>query len=90
MVPWSLIEEGCLRIQVKVVLSIKWENRHYHFEIKQEYKYFWIEEIQSDSIVQLLAYHFINKVSEENQRKHYQKFTSLIEYFYSLQIFRQR
>ncbi|KAM3718069.1 Breast cancer anti-estrogen resistance protein [Dirofilaria immitis] len=48
--------------QIKTVLSIKWNNRHYHFVIKKSGKYFTIEELQFDSIIHLISFYFISKV----------------------------
>ncbi|KAK6107395.1 SH2 domain family protein [Brugia pahangi] len=48
-------------LQIKVVLSVKWNNRHYHFGIKKNGTYFSIEELQFDSIVQLISFYFTSK-----------------------------
>uniref|UniRef100_A0A1I8ESV6 SH2 domain-containing protein n=1 Tax=Wuchereria bancrofti TaxID=6293 RepID=A0A1I8ESV6_WUCBA len=48
-------------LQIKVVLSVKWNNRHYHFRIKKNGTYFSIEELQFDNIVQLISFYFASK-----------------------------
>ncbi|VDK69244.1 unnamed protein product [Onchocerca ochengi] len=48
-------------LQIKTVLSVKWNNRHYHFEVKKSDEYFAIEELQFDSIVHLISFYFASK-----------------------------
>ncbi|OZC12077.1 SH2 domain protein [Onchocerca flexuosa] len=48
-------------LQIKTVLSVKWNNRHYHFGIKKNDEYFAIEELQFDSIVHLISFYFVSK-----------------------------
>ncbi|EFO14889.1 hypothetical protein LOAG_13626, partial [Loa loa] len=50
-------------LQIKPVLSVKWNNKHYHFGIKKIGAYFTIEELLFDNIIQLISFYFTSKVS---------------------------
>ncbi|VDM26109.1 unnamed protein product [Toxocara canis] len=45
---------------LKVVLSAKWEGRHYHFEIRERHGFFCVEEVYFDSVVNLVR-HYLSK-----------------------------
>lgn len=44
------------------MLSIKWNDKHYHFGIKKSGEYFTVEELLFDNIIQLISFYFTTKV----------------------------
>uniref|UniRef100_A0A915BNI4 SH2 domain-containing protein n=1 Tax=Parascaris univalens TaxID=6257 RepID=A0A915BNI4_PARUN len=45
---------------LKAVLSVRWNGRHYHFEIRERHGFFSVEEVRFDSIVSLIQ-HYLSK-----------------------------
>ncbi|VDK79303.1 unnamed protein product [Litomosoides sigmodontis] len=58
-----------LDLKIKTVLSVKWNNRHYHFGIKKIGEYFTIEELSFNNIIQLISFYFTTKHPLTRQSK---------------------
>ncbi|MFH4976611.1 hypothetical protein AB6A40_003320 [Gnathostoma spinigerum] len=49
-------------LQLKLVLSLKWNGRHCHFQIRERCGYFSIEDLRFDRVVNLVDYYLRSKV----------------------------